>query len=217
MAKGHSEWVATSADVAKAPAPVLPEFALCGRSNVGKSSLLNLITGRRSLAKVSATPGKTRLLHHYKVDGTWLLCDLPGYGYAKVGHEQRNAFARLIFDYLENRPNLLTVFMLVDSRLKPQELDLEFANKVGQLGLPLGVIFTKTDKLGVTALQKNVDTFRAALLENWEEAPPFFFTSALNRKGQETVLDYIEEACTHFVPPILPSVEPENKPQPEVY
>lgn len=203
MQVNQVELVSSQADPRKAPPPLLPEFALCGRSNVGKSSLLNLLTGRKALARVSATPGKTQLVHHYLVNRSWYLCDLPGYGYAKVSQKQRDVFRKLIDTYLRMRPNLMTVFMLVDCRLEPQALDLAFARQVGEQGLPLAIVFTKTDKVGRNALNQNVARFRKAILEQWETLPPEFFTSSLDRSGREEMLNYIAEACTHFIPPVI--------------
>jgi GTP-binding protein len=158
---------------------------------VGKSSLINMLTGRSSLAKTSGKPGKTQLINHFIIDNEWYLVDLPGYGYAQVGKAEREKFAALIDGYLTSRPNLLCIFVLVDSRIDPQRIDLDFMTNLGERGLPFVVVFTKTEKLSQVKLQAALDRYTAILLETWEEAPTFFITSAVTALGREDILGFI--------------------------
>ena len=183
----------SSQKLEQCPKDSLPEFAFIGRSNVGKSSLINLLTDRPGLAKVSATPGKTRLINHFKIDGTWYLVDLPGYGYARVSKDQRGAFSRLITDYVLRRENMVSLFVLIDSRLEPQKIDLEFIHLLGEHGVPFGLIFTKCDKQSVDKTSSNIARFGRALRDTWDQLPPVFRTSSEKRQGREEVLGYIEE------------------------
>lgn len=180
--------------------PDKPEFAFVGRSNVGKSSLINTLCGRKELAHTSSTPGKTQLINHFMVNNEWYLVDLPGYGYAKVSKTQRKKFERMIADYTLLRTNLMTVFVLVDSRLEPQDADLEFIEFLGVSGIPLAIIFTKMDKLNQSETAKNINRYKEKLLETWEELPVIFQTSAKTGKGTEKVLDYIEKTIPLFRP-----------------
>ncbi|GAB3894457.1 ribosome biogenesis GTP-binding protein YihA/YsxC [Spirosoma agri] len=187
----QAEFFVSNSDPAKCPKPDRPEYAFIGRSNVGKSSLINMLTSRSTLAKISGKPGKTQLINHFIIDNEWYLVDLPGYGYAQVSKTDREKFAALIDGYLTSRPNLLCTFVLVDSRIEPQKLDLDFMYNLGEKGLPFVVVFTKTEKLGPTKLQATLDAYRARLLETWEEVPEFFVTSAITAAGREDILAFI--------------------------
>ncbi|GAB3977691.1 ribosome biogenesis GTP-binding protein YihA/YsxC [Spirosoma terrae] len=187
----QAEFFVSNSDPAKCPKPDRPEYAFIGRSNVGKSSLINMLTGRTSLAKISGKPGKTQLINHFVIDNEWYLVDLPGYGYAQVSKTDREKFAALIDGYLTGRPNLLCIFVLVDSRIEPQKIDLDFMYNLGEKGLPFVIVFTKTEKLGPAKLQATLDTYRAKLLEYWEEAPQIFVTSAVTAAGREEILSFI--------------------------
>lgn len=175
------------------PAPDLPEYAFIGRSNVGKSSLINAMMNRKDLAKTSQTPGKTQLINHFIVNEAWYLTDLPGYGYAKVSKVQRKGFEKLITNYILERKNLVNLFVLVDSRHEPQKIDLEFVEWCGEHQVPFSIVYTKADKLKPNAAAKNVETYREKLLQFWEELPQDFITSAEQKQGTEDILDYISE------------------------
>lgn len=175
-----------------------PEYAFAGRSNVGKSSLLNLLVNKKNLAKTSSTPGKTRLINHYLVNENWYLVDLPGYGFARTGKTNRDLFVRTTGDYLLKRETLACLFILIDCRHKPLENDLEFIGWAGLHQIPLALVFTKTDKLAVNALVKNLSSYRNALKENWENLPEIFSVSALQRKGREEILEFIERSNKLF-------------------
>lgn len=177
-----------------APPPDLPEFAFIGRSNVGKSSLINMLTRTKGLALVSSTPGKTQLMNFYTINNAWRLVDLPGYGYAKVGRKERDKFSVFTADYLENRPNLQATFVLIDVRLSPQAIDLEFLHWMVDRGLPLALVFTKADKLSATAAQKNIDTFFVSLREISADAPMHMLTSSKNETGRREILDLVATA-----------------------
>ena len=170
----------------------LPDIAFIGRSNVGKSSLINLLTGRQGLAKVSGTPGKTRLINHFRINDAWYLVDLPGYGYARTSKVQRGEFSKLITDYVLRCEKLHFLFVLVDIRLEPQRIDLRFIEMLGENGVPFGIIFTKADKLSKTQREKSVERFRKALAEQWEELPPMLVSSSEQGLGREEILDFIE-------------------------
>lgn len=191
-------FVMSNQDYKKCPAPNLPEVAFIGRSNVGKSSLINMICNNKKLAKTSSAPGKTQLINHFSINNSWYLVDLPGYGYAKVSKKMRAVFEKMIHEYLQNRPNLLTTFVLIDSRIPPQKLDLEFIDMLGEWQIPLSIVFTKTDKVKTVELQKNWAVFKKALKQNWDEMPPFFFTSSAKPKGKDELLNYIEEIIPLF-------------------
>ena len=169
----------------------MPEYAFIGRSNVGKSSLINMLTGRKGLAMTSATPGKTLLINHFLINKEWYLVDLPGYGYAKRGKSQQEQLTRIINSYILDRPQLTSLFVLIDSRLEPQKIDLEFIEWLGENAVPFGIIFTKADKLGRGRLTEKVNKFLDTLKEQWEELPPHFITSSLDKSGRDDVLDYI--------------------------
>lgn len=191
-------FVMSNQDYKKCPAPNLPEVAFIGRSNVGKSSLINMICNNKKLAKTSSAPGKTQLINHFSINNSWYLVDLPGYGYAKVSKKMRAVFEKMIHEYLQNRPNLLTTFVLIDSRIPPQKLDLEFIDMLGEWQIPLSIVFTKTDKVKTVELQKNWAVFKKALKQNWDEMPPFFFTSSAKPKGKDELLNYIKEIIPLF-------------------
>lgn len=186
-------FVKSAQKASQCPPQTLPEFAFIGRSNVGKSSLINYLTRQKGLAKVSGTPGKTRLINYFLVNDSWHLVDLPGYGYAKVSKTDRQGFSAIITQYLEARDKLTCLFVLVDSRLAPQKMDVEFMTLLGQHGIPFAIVFTKTDKIGIQVLKDNVDVYSKKLLEYWEELPSMFYTSSSKKSGADEVLGYIEE------------------------
>ena len=181
----------SSQKLSQCPTDGLPEFALIGRSNVGKSSLINMLTDRPGLAKVSSTPGKTRLINHFKINAKWYLVDLPGYGYARVSKNQRGEFSKLITDYVQKREAMVFLFVLIDSRLDPQKIDLDFIRMLGEHGVPFGLIFTKCDKQSDDRTSSNMAKFRRKMLETWEELPPVFRTSSEKKTGRDDVLDFI--------------------------
>jgi GTP-binding protein len=187
---------ASSPDLASCPVTSLPEFALIGRSNVGKSSLINMLTRSEGLAKVSQIPGKTQLINFFTINNTWNLIDLPGYGYAKVGKKERGKFSAFVTDYLQNRPNLRGTFVLIDSRLSPQALDLEFLNWMVGCGLAFILVFTKTDTLSKGAVQKNIQTFLASMREITEEEPTYVLSSWKDQQGRKEVLGLIGDALS---------------------
>jgi GTP-binding protein len=188
----EATFIASNTTVDKCPETDLPEYAFIGRSNVGKSSLINMITNQRKLAKTSSFPGKTQLINHFKINDNWYLVDLPGYGWAKVSKESREKWAKMIRAYLQGRKNLACVFLLIDSRHEPQKPDLEFVNQLGSMGVPFVLVFTKTDKQSAYKTGTNVTAFKQKLAETWEELPPMFLTSSEERKGRDEILDFIE-------------------------
>lgn len=183
----------SNSQVAKCPKDRLPEYAFIGRSNVGKSSLINMLTNCKNLAKTSGRPGKTQLINHFKIDDRWFLVDLPGYGYARVSKTAKQVFQRFITDYFEQREQLVSAFVLVDIRHEPQKIDVEFMQWLGERAIPFAIIFTKADKLKPQAIERNVAAYKEALLEWWEEFPPYFVTSAQNKTGKEELTQYIEQ------------------------
>ena len=183
----------SNSQVAKCPKDRLPEYAFIGRSNVGKSSLINMLTNCKNLAKTSGRPGKTQLINHFKIDDRWFLVDLPGYGYARVSNTTKQVFQRFITDYFEQREQLVSAFVLVDIRHEPQKIDVEFMQWLGERAIPFAIIFTKADKLKPQAIERNVAAYKEALLEWWEEFPPYFVTSAQNKTGKEELTQYIEQ------------------------
>jgi len=187
------EFVKSSSKWQQCPDAILPEYAFIGRSNVGKSSLINAITSRKDLAKTSGTPGKTQLINHFIVDNSWFLTDLPGYGYAKVSKSLRKDFEKLIRGYILNRKNLVNLFVLVDSRHSPQDIDIEFIQWCGESGIPISIVFTKADKLKPSIVNNNVEVYKSELLQFWEELPKYFVTSAEKREGIREILDFITE------------------------
>lgn len=186
------KYVSGAVSVDKCPPQNFPEYAFCGRSNVGKSSMINMLTGTKALARTSSTPGKTRIINHFLVNNQWYLVDLPGYGFARSSKTNREAWRRMINDYLENRKNLVSVFLLVDSRLAPQALDIQFMELLASLHKAFAVLFTKTDKLSKNQLRTNVSSYLKYLEQAWETPPPIILTSAITRLGRDNVLNYIE-------------------------
>ncbi|MGC9470116.1 MAG: ribosome biogenesis GTP-binding protein YihA/YsxC [Bacteroidales bacterium] len=190
----HSiRFTGSSADLAHLPSPDKPEYAFTGRSNVGKSSLINMLTGRKNLARISSTPGKTRIINHYLVNEQWYLVDLPGYGYAKASKTNRTEWNLLLKQYLLKRPNLLSVFVLIDSRIPPQKIDLDFLEFLGTNQIPFCLVFTKTDKLSSKKLKTAIQEYKKGLLLVWETLPPWFVTSSVTRAGREEILGFIDE------------------------
>jgi len=195
----HSaSFIKSSPSLKECPAPVKPEFGFIGRSNVGKSSLINLLTGWSKLAKTSVQPGKTRTINHFVVNESWYLVDLPGYGYAKVPIKLREKWVRAVEEYILRRENLVLLFVLLDSRLKPQKSDLEFMEFLGRNQIPFSRVFTKTDKLNKTVLEKSIQIFNTEMLNNWESVPTTFISSAVNGTGRDEILNYIEESINNF-------------------
>lgn len=192
MKVNSAEFVISNTDYKLCPKDDIPEFAFIGRSNVGKSSLINMLVGNKHLAKTSGRPGKTQLINHFIINKKWFLVDLPGYGYAKASKVQRDKWERFIADYLTNRKQLNNIFVLLDSRLDPQKIDLEFMNWCGEKQLPFSMIFTKIDKLSSSALAKNLAKYKKEMLKYWEEMPPVFTTSSESAFGKEKILNYID-------------------------
>ncbi|MBQ3043276.1 MAG: YihA family ribosome biogenesis GTP-binding protein [Alistipes sp.] len=186
----------SSERISQVPKDTLKDIAFIGRSNVGKSSLVNMLTGINGLAKVSGTPGKTRLINHFLINESWYLVDLPGYGYARVSKSTRGEFSKLITDYVLKCDKLHFLFVLVDSRLEPQKIDLRFIEMLGENGIPFGIIFTKADKLSQAQLNRNIKSYSQRLAEQWEELPPIFISSSEKRTGREEILAFIEECLT---------------------
>ncbi len=188
-----ASFVISNSEVDKCPDSKLPEYAFIGRSNVGKSSLINMLTNRRKLAKTSGTPGKTQLVNHFLINNEWHLVDLPGYGYAQTSKKTKRAFKKLISDYFTKRQQLVAAFVLIDARHSPQKIDLEFMQWLGEKGIPFSIIFTKADKLKPGALNKNIAHYQNVLQETWEPIPNCFITSSEKRIGGEAILNYIDE------------------------
>lgn len=187
-----AEFVVSNQDVAKCPNNNIPEYAFIGRSNVGKSSLINMLTDRKSLAKTSGRPGKTQLINHFIVNDNWYLVDLPGYGYARVSKSTKKVFQKFITAYFEKRKQLVSAFVLVDIRHKPQPIDLEFMQWLGENTIPFSIIFTKADKLKPKAIENHIEDYKNILLETWEVMPNYFVTSASKRIGRDALLEYID-------------------------
>ncbi len=187
-----AKFVKSSPEVSQCPESTLPEYAFIGRSNVGKSSLINMLTGIKTLAKVSGTPGKTQLINHFDINESWFLVDLPGYGYARTGKKQRTEFAEMISQYILTRETLHCLFVLIDSRHKPQPIDSTFINWLGNNGIPFALVFTKSDKLGSVKLNESISLYKKHLSESWEELPPLFISSAVTRTGRDEILNYID-------------------------
>lgn len=188
-----ARFVISNGDVANCPDDARHEYAFIGRSNVGKSSLINMLTGRKSLAMTSSTPGKTMTINHFLVNDSWYIVDLPGYGYAQRSKASREKLRAMIEGYVISRPQMTNLFVLIDSRIKPQKIDLEFMAWLGENGVPFSIVFTKTDKLSREARRKSVEAYTARLLEEWEELPPIFVTSSATGAGRDNLLDYIEQ------------------------
>ena len=187
-----AEFVVSNTDVRKCPESKMPEYAFIGRSNVGKSSLINMITGKKGLAMTSSKPGKTQLINHFIINDSWYLVDLPGYGYAQRGKEGRENIRRIIEDYILEREQLTNLFVLLDCRLEAQKIDLEFMEWLGENGIPFSIVFTKIDKLGGGKLRENLNAYTKKLLESWEELPPILLTSSEKKEGKEELLNYID-------------------------
>ena len=191
MEISKAEFIKSSSIYTECPEVSLPEYAFIGRSNVGKSSLINMLTGRKALAKVSSTPGKTQLINHFVIDDSWYLVDLPGYGYAKISQKMRKEFGKLITGYVQNRKELVLLFVLIDIRHKSLKNDLEFLQMLGESGVPFSIIFTKADKMTKVALTKSIENYINILKEDWEEIPRYFVTSSSTGKGKDEVLEYV--------------------------
>jgi GTP-binding protein len=189
----EAEFTLSSTTVSRCPAPAFPEYAFIGRSNVGKSSLINMLTGYKSLAKTSSTPGKTQLINHFLINKKWYLADLPGYGFAKVSKTAKAKWDTMIREYLLKRENLVTVFVLVDTRLDPQKIDLAFINWLGTKEIPFAIVFTKADKLSKGAAIKQTEIFKKEMLKTWAALPPLFITSAEKKMGREELLSFIDD------------------------
>ena len=183
----------SNSKVEKCPNDLRHEYAFIGRSNVGKSSLINMLTGRNGLAKTSSTPGKTMLINHFLINDEWSIVDLPGYGYARRGKESRAELKHMNDSYILRRPQMTNLFLLIDSRLEPQKIDLEFMEWLGENGVPFSIVFTKLDKMGPEAGRQKVAAYCSRLLQNWEELPPVFLTSSEDKRGRDEILDYIEQ------------------------
>lgn len=193
MIINSARFVISNTDVKKCPEGSRHEYAFIGRSNVGKSSLINMLTGRKGLAMTSATPGKTMLINHFLVNDDWYIVDLPGYGYARRGLESRKKLQDIIEGYILHRQQMTNLFVLIDSRHEPQKIDMDFFRWLGENGIPFSIVFTKTDKLGKEACKRNIEAYCSALLEEWEELPPVFKTSSVSGEGRENLLDYISQ------------------------
>lgn len=193
-----AEFIISNSQVSKCPQSSLPEYAFIGRSNVGKSSLINMLTNNNKLAMTSATPGKTLLINHFLINNEWYLVDLPGYGYAKRSKSQHEKLQHIINDYIIERSNLSCLFVLLDSRLSPQPIDMDFIEWLGENNIPFGIIFTKADKLNIGELKKNVQKILDRLQEQWEELPPYFISSSQKKRGREEILDYIDSINTNI-------------------
>jgi len=196
-----AEFVMSNSELEKCPKPDKPEYVFIGRSNVGKSSLINAFTNKKSLAKTSGKPGKTRLINHYLIDSSWYLVDLPGYGYAQTGKAHREIFDAIIYSYIHGRKNLLGVFLLVDSRHTPQKSDLEFMEWLAENSIPFVLVFTKMDKLKFSLKEATIKKYHDILLESWEVLPTCFYTSSEHRLGLEDIQRFIEDVNTGFVAP----------------
>lgn len=197
----EARFIASQTTYTKCPEPVFPEYAFIGRSNVGKSSLINMLTGKKGLAKTSGTPGKTQLINHFMINEAWYLVDLPGYGFARVAKTAKATWDKMIRDYLQKRTNLMTVFILIDIRLDPQKIDLQFIQWVGENNIPLALVFTKADKLSKQQVIYSVESYKKELRKTWEELPLLFITSAEKKTGRDEILDYLELTNKDFANP----------------
>ncbi|MBC9913536.1 YihA family ribosome biogenesis GTP-binding protein [Chitinophaga varians] len=193
-----AEYLISSPDWEKCPTPNMPEYAFIGRSNVGKSSLINILANNEKLAKTSGTPGKTVMINHFLVNKEWYLVDLPGYGFAKRSMSQRKQWERMIEDYLRKRTNLVTIFILIDSRHSPQKIDIDFVNQLGEWNVPFSLVFTKADKSTQAEVSRNVKAFLNKMRETWEFLPAHFVTSTVKKSGRDAILGYIEELNAQF-------------------
>jgi GTP-binding protein len=193
MQINEAVFIVSNTEIKNCPTDKKPEFAFIGRSNVGKSSLINMLTAKKGLAKTSGTPGKTQLINHFLIYDQWYIVDLPGYGYARASKSMRSNWEKFIADYLTKRETLMNIFVLLDARLEPQKIDLEFMNWCGEKGLPFSMVFTKIDKLSSSVLQKNLAKYKKEMLKYWEEMPPVFTSSSTSGFGREQLLNYIEK------------------------
>lgn len=189
----NASFVVSNSDYRKCPDSNLPEYAFIGRSNVGKSSLINMLTNNKGLAKTSVKPGKTQLINHFLINGDWHLVDLPGYGYARVSKSSREVWGKMITNYFLHREQLISTFVLVDSRIPPQKIDLEFIDFLGRNGIPLSIVFTKIDKQSQRETQTNINLFKSTLSQTWEDLPDMFLTSSVSKYGRDKLLDYIDQ------------------------
>ena len=189
----QATFLVSNTNVEKCPKQQFPEYAFIGRSNVGKSSLINMLTNHKGLAKTSGKPGKTQLINHFLINNSWFLVDLPGYGYAQISKSVKKVFQKFITDYFLKRRQLISAFVLVDIRHQPQKIDLEFMQWLGENAIPFSIIFTKADKLKPMAIERNIEEYQKVVLETWEEFPPFFVTSSETALGKESVLEYIDK------------------------
>ena len=193
-----ASYIQSECDWRKCPAPIFPEYAFIGRSNVGKSSLINMLVNNKSLAKTSSKPRKTQTINHFIINNNWYLVDLPGYGFAKISKSMREKWQKMISDYLLFRENLQLVFVLVDSRIEPQQIDINFINNLGESGIPFAIIYTKTDKISKAKTDSTIQKMKNVLSETWEELPPIFKSSAIESAGKEEILNYIEKINNNF-------------------
>jgi GTP-binding protein len=193
MQINEAVFIVSNTEIKNCPTDKKPEFAFIGRSNVGKSSLINMLTAKKGLAKTSGTPGKTQLINHFLINDQWYIVDLPGYGYARASKSMRSKWEKFIADYLTKRETLMNIFVLLDARLEPQKIDLEFMNWCGEKGLPFSMVFTKIDKLSSSVLQKNLAKYKKEMLKYWEEMPPVFTSSSTSGFGRELLLNYVEK------------------------
>jgi GTP-binding protein len=192
-----AEFVISNSEVSKCPLERLPEYAFIGRSNVGKSSLINMLTNHKNLAKTSGRPGKTQLINHFKINSNWFLVDLPGYGYARVSKKTKEVFQQFITDYFEKRQQLVCAFVLIDIRLEAQKIDLEFIEYLGETEIPFCIVFTKADKISKTKIDSHIAAYKKELFKNnWEEIPQYFVTSSTEGTGKEFILDFIDNVNT---------------------
>ena len=198
-----AEFICSNTQISKLPPAVMPEYAFIGRSNVGKSSLINMLTSKKGLAKTSQTPGKTQLINHFLINDSWYIVDLPGYGYARTSKSKKEDWNKFIRTYLDKRESLQCVLVLIDSRLEPQKIDLKFCNWLGEKGLSFVLVFTKADKQSAAKTDQNIAGFRKALLESFEEAPQYFITSAETQTGRDAVLGFISSVNQNFTVPYI--------------
>ena len=200
MQISQAKFLMSNTDADKCPKPVHPEYAFIGRSNVGKSSLINMLTGRQKLAKISGKPGKTQLINHFIINDNWYLVDLPGYGYAKVAKTKRTEWQDFVLQYIEKRENLVCLFVLIDSRIPPQKIDMDFLALLGEMEIPFVLLLTKTEKLSKNQLNSNIQNIKNAILTEWEEMPEYYLTSAVSGAGKEEILKFIFENNKLFKP-----------------
>ncbi|MFC6997648.1 ribosome biogenesis GTP-binding protein YihA/YsxC [Rufibacter roseus] len=193
-----AKFISSNTRADQCPQTELPEYAFIGRSNVGKSSLINMLTGRTKLAKTSSFPGKTQLINHFLINDKWYIVDLPGYGWAKVSKTSRESWRKMIHFYFQNRPNLACVFLLIDSRLPPQKVDVEFLEQLGIMGVPFVLVFTKTDKQSAAKTDANISLFMNTLKENWEELPHYLKSSSSSKEGRDEILQFIESVNQQY-------------------